>query len=171
MSPNIATSISRLEIMGAIVGVRLTTRVSEVLGVNITKSTFWCDSVLWLVRGRSHNFKPFVANRVGEIQPTQTQHRGGIYLLESIQRTCLIEGCTPTTLHNIIHVREDPHFYKNQLNKMFDKPIGDDEMKKFPTQRTGFSVQEPMGNQENHHTCLASLAGETFPVDPTCYST
>ena len=41
------------------------------------KVTFWCDSVkvLWWVRGRSRNFKPFVANRVGEIQtftqPTQ----------------------------------------------------------------------------------------------------
>ena len=64
VSPNIATSIPRLELMGGIVGVRLTTRISEFLGVNMTKSTFWCDSVnvLWWVRGRSRNFKPFIAN-------------------------------------------------------------------------------------------------------------
>ena len=69
MSPNIATSIPRLEMMGEIVGVQLTTRISSVLGVKMTKSTFWCDNVnvLWWVRGRSRNFKPFVANRVGEI--------------------------------------------------------------------------------------------------------
>ena len=45
VSPNIATSIPRLELMGAIVGVRLTTRISEVLGEKMTKSTIWCDSV------------------------------------------------------------------------------------------------------------------------------
>lgn len=27
-------------------------------------------SVLWWIWGRSHEFKPFVANRVGEIQPS-----------------------------------------------------------------------------------------------------
>ena len=67
VSPNIATSIPRLELMGAIVGVRPTTRISEVLGVKMTTSTFWSDSVnvLWWVRGRSRNFQPFVATRVG----------------------------------------------------------------------------------------------------------
>ena len=73
VSPNIAASIPRLELMGAVVGIRLTTRIAEVLGIQMTKSTFWCDSVnvLWWVRGRSRNFKPFVAHRVDEIQ-TQT---------------------------------------------------------------------------------------------------
>ena len=45
VSPNIANSTPRLELMGAIVGVRLTTRISEVLGVKMTNSTFWSDSV------------------------------------------------------------------------------------------------------------------------------
>ena len=41
---------------------------------------FWSDSqnVLWWIRGHSRNFKPFVANRVGEIQtstnPEQWRH-------------------------------------------------------------------------------------------------
>ena len=43
VSPNIATSIPRLELMGAVVGVRLTctTRISDVLSVNMDKVTFW----------------------------------------------------------------------------------------------------------------------------------
>lgn len=41
VSPNITISIPRLELMGANVGVRLTTRISEVLGVKMTESTFW----------------------------------------------------------------------------------------------------------------------------------
>ena len=40
VSPNIATSIPRLELMGAIMGVRLTTRISGVLGVKMEKSYF-----------------------------------------------------------------------------------------------------------------------------------
>ena len=51
-------------------GVRLSTRISKVLELNSSQSVFWSDSLnmLWWVRGRSREFKPFVANRVGEIQ-------------------------------------------------------------------------------------------------------
>ena len=44
--------------------------------------TFWCDSlnVLWWIRGMSRKFKPFVGNRVGEIQ-SLTQPAQWRYLL------------------------------------------------------------------------------------------
>ena len=56
--------------MGAVVGVRLVDRIAGVLEIPVSCSTFWSDSVnvLWWIRGRSREFKPFVANRVGEIQ-------------------------------------------------------------------------------------------------------
>ena len=65
-----ATSIPRLELMAAVVGLRLTTRINEVLELPMSSCCFWSDSlnVLWWIRGRSREFKPFVANRVGEIQ-------------------------------------------------------------------------------------------------------
>ncbi|MCG8077551.1 MAG: hypothetical protein JAY75_15105, partial [Candidatus Thiodiazotropha taylori] len=70
VAPTIATSIPRLELMGAIIGVRLTSRITKVLDIQINNCIFWSDSVnvLWWIRGRSREFKPFVANRVGEIQ-------------------------------------------------------------------------------------------------------
>ena len=70
VAPCVATSIPRLELMGAVVGIRLAKRIAAVLGLELCRTTFWSDSVnvLWWVRGRSRNFKPFVANRVGEIQ-------------------------------------------------------------------------------------------------------
>ena len=70
VAPSKATSIPRLELMGAVTGVRLSTRISKVLELKASQSVFWSDSlnVLWWVRGRSREFKPFVANRVGEIQ-------------------------------------------------------------------------------------------------------
>ena len=70
VAPTISTSIPRLELMAAVVGARLAMRISKVLDISVGSATFWSDSanVLWWIRGRSRQFKPFVANRVGEIQ-------------------------------------------------------------------------------------------------------
>ncbi|XP_064650007.1 uncharacterized protein LOC135501694 [Lineus longissimus] len=80
VAPLIALSIPRLELMAAIAGLRLTVTVSSTLEISIKEVVFWSDSmnVLWWIRGRSRKFKPFVANRVGEIQgitsPEQWRH-------------------------------------------------------------------------------------------------
>ena len=48
--------------------------------MDIGRATFWTDScnVLWWIRGHSRQYKPFVANRIGEIQsatkPKQWRH-------------------------------------------------------------------------------------------------
>ena len=70
VAPTISTSIPRLELMAAVVGVRLAMRIAKVLDIPVSSATFWSDSAnaLWWIRGRSRQFKPFVANRVGEIQ-------------------------------------------------------------------------------------------------------
>ena len=49
VAPNTATSIPRLELMDAVIGVRLTSRIAKVLEVLMSSSTFWSDSlnVLW----------------------------------------------------------------------------------------------------------------------------
>ena len=72
VAPLQSLSIPRLELMAA--------EVSFVL-LNIDREfiIFWSDStsVLWWVKGYSRQFKPFVANRIGEIQtstnPDKTQ--------------------------------------------------------------------------------------------------
>ena len=70
VSPLQAVSIPRLELMAAVVGVNLTKSVSESLDVARSKWTLWSASmdVLYWVLGKSRQFKPFVANRVGLIQ-------------------------------------------------------------------------------------------------------
>ena len=67
VAPLAATSIPRLELMAAILGLRLTESVSRVYSGGLGQAVFWSDSmnVLWWIRGRSRIFKPFVANRVG----------------------------------------------------------------------------------------------------------
>ena len=80
VAPLTPMTIPRLELMGAIVGLRLTQSVSRALEVPVKAATFYSDStdVLWWIRGRGRDFRPFVANRIGEIQistePVQWQH-------------------------------------------------------------------------------------------------
>ena len=53
VAPSIATSIPRLELMGAVVGVRLAKRIATVIDFPVRNVTFWSDSVnvLWWIRG------------------------------------------------------------------------------------------------------------------------
>ena len=49
VAPSVSTSIPRLELIAAVIGVWLTTRISKVLDIPMCRSTFWSDSanVLW----------------------------------------------------------------------------------------------------------------------------
>lgn len=62
-------SIPRLELMGALIGLRLTLKICAALELPMNNATFWVDSVnvgFWVQR-QSTNFKLFVSHRVGEI--------------------------------------------------------------------------------------------------------
>ena len=63
-------TVPRLELMGAILGLRLTQNISRVFEIPMQSVMFFSDSrdVLWWIRGRGRDFRSFVANRVGEIQ-------------------------------------------------------------------------------------------------------
>ncbi|XP_064644713.1 uncharacterized protein LOC135498386 [Lineus longissimus] len=80
VAPLAATSIPRLELMGATLDLHLTMTVIAALQVPMQDVTLWSDSsnVLWWIRGKSRQFKPFVAHRIGEIQtktcPEQWRH-------------------------------------------------------------------------------------------------
>ena len=60
----------RLELMAAILGLNLTTSIVRALNIPIADAHFWSDDmdVLYWIRGRGRHFRPFVANRIGEIQ-------------------------------------------------------------------------------------------------------
>ena len=62
-------TVPRLELMGAMLGLRLTQALLTVLEAPVQSMTFYFDStdVLWWIRGRGKDFRPFVANRTGEI--------------------------------------------------------------------------------------------------------
>ncbi|XP_065052322.1 uncharacterized protein LOC135681677 [Rhopilema esculentum] len=66
VAPLAAMSIPRMELMGAVTGLRLAVSVANAMQVSVKQVKFWCDSMntLWWIRGHSRCFKPFVANRV-----------------------------------------------------------------------------------------------------------
>ena len=71
VAPLRAISIPRLELMGAVLGVRLLKKITKILPLS-ESCTFWTDStdVVHWVKGQSRRYKPFVANRVSEIHAT-----------------------------------------------------------------------------------------------------
>jgi len=77
VAPLQSISIPRLELMGAVIGKRLGVSVAETLSIDKQNIIFWTDStsVLWWIRGHSRQFKPFVANRIGEIQASVSPDR------------------------------------------------------------------------------------------------
>ena len=100
VAPLTPMTVPRLELMGAILGLRLTQSLLTVLEVPMQSVTFYSDStdVLWWIRGRGKDFRPFVANRIGEIQmftePSQWQH---VSTEENPADLCT-RGATPSVL-------------------------------------------------------------------------
>ena len=70
VAPLQSLSIPRLELMAAVLGKRLALSIAKILNIDRELITFWTDStsVIWWIRGYSRQFKPFIANRIGEIQ-------------------------------------------------------------------------------------------------------
>ena len=69
VAPVKALTIPRLELIGAVLSSRLAQSILKVLTVD--RTIFWTNSenVWFWVRSQSREFKPFIANRIGEIQP------------------------------------------------------------------------------------------------------
>lgn len=70
VSPVKVVSIPRLELCGAVLSAQLTKKVCLTLNIKITSFFYWTDSTIvlsWL-NGDPSQWKPFVANRVSDVQ-------------------------------------------------------------------------------------------------------
>ena len=94
VAPLQSVGIPRMELMGAYFGVKLTQSIVKVLLISIQYVVFWCGStsVLWWIRGHGKIFKPFVANRIGEIQSLTNPDQWRYVPTESIPADYLTRG-------------------------------------------------------------------------------
>lgn len=69
VAPLKTVSIPRMELLAAVLGVKLLIAITTALNVALHTATLWSDSlnVLCWIRNQSRCFKPFVGNRVGYI--------------------------------------------------------------------------------------------------------
>lgn len=80
VTPTKVTSVPRLELMAAVLGLRLARKVSELLQIPFENCILWTDSkdVIFWIQGQSRRYKTFVANRISEIHrkssPRQWRH-------------------------------------------------------------------------------------------------
>ena len=69
VAPLNTVSIPRFELMGAMLGLSLALSVGQGIDVSISDMKFWSGrmNALYWIKKPSRSFKPFVANRVGEL--------------------------------------------------------------------------------------------------------
>ena len=112
VAPLSCVSIPRLELMGAMLGLKLTQVVVKSLEMDIGRATFWTDScnVLWWIRGHSRQYKPFVANRIGEIQSATKPKQWRHVPTKKNPADYVIRGLNITEMPNCQHWWEGPTF-------------------------------------------------------------
>ena len=99
VAPLTAISIPRMELMGAVTGLRLASSVANVLQMSEKQVKFWCDNMntLWWIRGHSRSFKPSVANCVGEIQNMTSPEQWKYVPTQNIAADHLTRGMAAST--------------------------------------------------------------------------
>ena len=99
--------------MGAVIATRLAKSINKILEVE--RTIFWSDStnVLYWIRNESREFKPFVANRIGEIHrstnPEQWRHiPGDINPADLLTRGLTATGRSRDYTRRRVHVAPSP---------------------------------------------------------------
>ena len=139
----------------------------------MSRAVFWSDSqnVLWWIHGHSRDFKPFVANRVGEIQ-TSTNPEQWRYIPNGLNPADILSrGMTAADLENCERWWKGPEFLRKPEEAWPTKVIKDnhtgyDEMKR-SGRPTIFTRTE---NSSESVYMVVTGNEDNFPLEPRNYS-
>ena len=166
VAPLVATSMPRLELLGAQIALKLGKVISSSYKVDMKQVTFWLDSmdVLWWIQNQSRRFKPFVANRVGEIHD-QTNPSQWRYVPTKHNLTDhMTRGLTVDGLCNEIRWWKGPELLKGNETEWPEKELKKQEPTKELRKR-----QELYAESESQ-TLLTLQKDASWRLDPKRFS-
>ena len=180
LAPLKTVSIPRLELMGALIGLRLANQVCSALKIPSSNVTYWVDSLnvgFW-IRGQSREYKPFVAHRIGEIHDKSTPDQW-CYVPTDLNPADLgTRGMTARELTESSKWWNGPDFLQcpeaEWPDCKFDKPSREamTEFKSTPRQNneslTSYNVVQLLTNERDAQT--DKLKEVEWRLDPTRYS-
>ena len=180
LSPLKTVSIPRLELMGALIGLRLANQVCSALKIPSSNVTYWVDSLnvgFW-IRGQSREYKPFVAHRIGAIHDKSNPDQWRYVPTDLNPADLGTRGMTARELTKSSKWWNGPDFLHcpeaEWPDCKFDKPSREamTELKSTPRQNnkssTSYNVVQLSTNERDVQT--DKLKEVEWRLDPTRYS-
>ena len=102
VAPLEATSMPRLELVGALLSTKMSKAITKALQIDAACVRFWTDSmdVLWWLQNRSRALKVFVGNRVAKIQKRSSPSQWGYVKSECNPADLPTRGLAAEELHS-----------------------------------------------------------------------
>ncbi|PFX26254.1 hypothetical protein AWC38_SpisGene9058 [Stylophora pistillata] len=125
LAPLKAVSISRLELLGALIGTRPTMQICSALKISTDEVTYWMDSMnvgCWL-RGQSRECKPFIAHRVGEIHECSAPSQWRYVPTNANPADYGTRGLTVEDLASTVRVRACVHRFNVNCRRPADQRL------------------------------------------------
>ena len=179
LAPLKAVSIPRLELLGALIGTRLTMQVCTALKISSHEVTYWVDSVnvgYW-IRGQSREYKPFIAHRVGEIHECSVPSQWRYVPTNVNPADHGTRGLTVQELANTSQWWNGPEFLKRSEDKWpeckFDVPASEESLElkrgKEVSGKKTCSYETTKGGEEHADVNNAREEG-VWRLNPSRYS-
>ena len=174
VAPLQSTSIPRLELLGAVLGLQLTLAVCKTLEMDMSDVTFWCDSmnVLWWIRGRSRAFKTFVANRIGKIHEHSTPKQWRYVPTRENPADLVSRGVSVELLTNSDIWWYAPKFLEQSESDWPENCIDTPDTAKEEVKKAKKAIENEVANAKSRQVTLSSVKKEVTEkvVDPRNYS-
>ena len=161
VAPLAVVSIPRLELMAATLSLHLANTVAEVYKIDPMKVNYWTDSmnVLWWVRNHSRKFKPFVENRISEIQSLSSPEKWNHLKTKENPADLLSRGMSAKDLAKINLWWYGPETLKDKNEVLIKTEI-----------ERSSEVHEEKGNQMVMMAIMQSDTESLWRLSPKCHS-